>query len=277
MGPRDLAQTAIAYRLKESEVSSNIERLLEIMALLRDPVRGCPWDVEQTFETIAPYTIEEAYEVADAIHRGDTDDLKDELGDLLLQVVYHAHMAAETNAFKFEDVVTAICDKMIRRHPHVFGDIKVENATAQTLAWEQHKANERKAESALDGVILALPALVRALKLQKRAALVGFDWPNAHSALKKFSEEVDELTEEMNTGGDVDRLRDEIGDLLFTSVNVARKLDIDPEEALRHANAKFERRFRKVEALLADEDDRRPQAATVDELEALWSRAKMEE
>jgi MazG family protein len=258
-------------------VSSSIKRLLEIMALLRDPVGGCPWDVEQTFETIAPYTIEEAYEVADAIHRRDTDALKDELGDLLLQVVYHAQMAAEANAFKFEDVVTAICDKMVRRHPHVFGDIKIENATAQTLAWERHKANERKAESALDGVILALPALARALKLQKRAALVGFDWPNAHSALEKFSEEIDELTAEMNTGGDADRLRDEIGDLLFTCVNVARKLGIDPEEALRHANAKFERRFRKVEVLLADDGDRRPQAATLDELEALWSRAKMEE
>jgi len=277
MAPRGRAQTLIPYRLKESEVSSSIERLLEIMALLRDPVRGCPWDVEQTFETIAPYTIEEAYEVADAIHRRDSDALKDELGDLLLQVVYHAQMAAEANTFKFEDVVTAICDKMIRRHPHVFGDIKVENATAQTLAWEQHKANERRAESSLDGVILALPALARALKLQKRAALVGFDWPNAHSALEKFSEEIDELTAEMNTGGDADRLRDEIGDLLFTCVNVSRKLGIDPEEALRQANAKFERRFRKVETLLAVEGDRLPQAATLDELEALWSRAKMEE
>lgn len=277
VAPRGLAQTPIAYRLKESEVSSSIERLLEIMALLRHPVRGCPWDVEQTFETIAPYTIEEAYEVADAIRRRDTDALKDELGDLLLQVVYHAQMAAEANAFRFEDVVTAICDKMVRRHPHVFGDIKVENATAQTLAWEQHKVNERNAESALDGVTLALPALARALKLQRRAALVGFDWPNAHRALEKFSEEIDELTAEMNAGGDVDRLRDEIGDLLFTCVNVSRKLGIDPEEALRQANAKFERRFRRVEVLLADDGDRRPQAATLDELEALWSRAKMEE
>jgi ATP diphosphatase len=275
--------------LKESDVSSRVERLLEIMALLRDPARGCPWDVEQTFETIAPYTIEEAYEVADAIHRRDMDALRDELGDLLLQVVYHAQMAAEVQAFEFGDVVTAICDKMVRRHPHVFGDIKVENASAQTLAWEQHKANERKArkqtsdaeaprrESALDGVILALPALARALKLQKRAALVGFDWPNADSALEKFAEEIDELTAEMSTGGDVDRLRDEIGDLLFTCVNVSRKLGIDPEEALRHGNAKFERRFRKIEELLATDGDRRPQEATLDELEALWVRAKTEE
>ena len=272
-------------------MSSTVERLLEIMALLRDPARGCPWDVEQTFETIAPYTIEEAYEVADAIHRRDMDALKDELGDLLLQVVYHAQMAAEIRAFEFGDVVTAICDKMVRRHPHVFDDIKVENAAAQTVAWEQHKANERKArkqtseaeaedtgrESALDGVILALPALARALKLQNRAARVGFDWPNADSALEKFAEEIDELTVEMSTGGDADRLRDEIGDLLFTCVNVSRKLGIDPEEALRHGNAKFERRFRKIEELLAADGDRRPQAATLDELEALWARAKMEE
>lgn len=259
------------------------------MTLLRDPVGGCPWDVEQTFETIAPYTIEEAYEVADAIHRRDMDALKDELGDLLLQVVYHAQMATEAKAFEFEDVVDAICDKMVRRHPHVFGDIKIENASAQTVAWEQQKANERKAkllasddeetcrESSLDGIILALPALVRALKLQKRAALVGFDWPNAHSALEKFSEEIDELTAEMNAGGDDDRIRDEIGDLLFTCVNVSRKLGIDPEEALRQGNAKFERRFRKIETLLADDGDRRPQDATLDELEALWTRAKTEE
>jgi MazG family protein len=248
------------------------------MALLRDPARGCPWDVEQTFETIAPYTIEEAYEVADAIHRGDTDGLRDELGDLLLQVVFHAQMAAEAKAFDFDDVVTSICDKMVRRHPHVFGDTKVAGSAAQTLAWEEHKASERKAEGALDGVTLALPALMRALKLQKRAARVGFDWPDASAALDKFGEEIGELTEEINAGGDADRLRDEMGDLLFTCVNVSRKLDVDPEEALRHANAKFERRFRRIEALLAGNDDgRRPQHASLDELEALWSRAKMEE
>lgn len=268
---------------------STVERLLEIMALLRDPVRGCPWDVEQTFQTIAPYTIEEAYEVADAIHRGDTDGLRDELGDLLLQVVFHAQMAAEAKAFDFEDVVSSICDKMVRRHPHVFGEASIEDAAAQTLAWEEHKANERKAknltaeteephrESALDGVTLALPALVRALKLQKRAALVGFDWPDASAALDKFGEEIDELTAEIDAGGDVERIRDEIGDLLFTCVNVSRKLGTDPEEALRHANAKFERRFRRIEVLLADDDDRRPRQASLDELEALWSRVKTEE
>ena len=268
-------------------MSSSIERLLAIMAALRDPERGCPWDVEQTFETIAPYTIEEAYEVADAIQRRDHDALRDELGDLLLQVVYHAQMAAEIRAFDFEDVVAAICDKMVRRHPHVFGDVRVDDASAQTVAWEQHKADERRTqardradtppESSLDGVILALPALARAFKLQKRAALVGFDWPDAASALDKFGEEIGELEKEMIAGAASDRLEDEIGGLLFTCVNVARKLGIDPETALRRGNAKFERRFRRIEALLAEDGDRRPHQASLEELEALWQRSKTEE
>ncbi len=264
-----------------------IHRLLDIMALLRHPERGCPWDVEQTFATIAPHTIEEAYEVADAIDRHDLDFLKDELGDLLLQVVFHAQMASERGAFRFDDVTEAICDKLIRRHPHVFGDAEIEDAEAQTRAWEEQKALERRAktasgqdrtgsapELALDGVLATLPVLTRALKLQKRAALVGFDWPDARSAFTKLTEETGELAAEMDAGADHERLEDELGDLLFACVNVARKLDIAPETALRRANAKFERRFRAVEETLAETSGRRPADATLDEMEELWRRAK---
>ncbi len=262
-----------------------VERLLEIMALLRDPEHGCPWDVEQSFATIAPHTIEEAYEVADAIDRRDLDALKDELGDLLLQVVFHAQMASELGAFQFGDVVEAICDKLVRRHPHVFGDAKIDHAAAQTMAWEQQKAAERQARttnpeapaaavSALDGVLGALPALTRAWKLQQRAALVGFDWPDARSAFAKLTEETGELAAEMDAGAGYERLEDELGDLLFTCVNLARKLDVTPETALRRANSKFERRFRKIETLLARDSKRRPENASLDELEALWLRAK---
>jgi ATP diphosphatase len=263
-----------------------ITRLLEIMASLRDPERGCPWDVEQTFATIAPHTIEEAYEVADAIERQDLEALKDELGDLLLQVAFHAQMAAELGAFRFDDVVEAICEKLIRRHPHVFGDAKIDDAEAQTRAWERQKALERQAGtsgtarlpvSALDGVLGALPALTRAMKLQKRAALVGFDWPDARSALMKLTEETDELAAEMEADADHDRLQDELGDILFTCVNVSRKLDITPETALRHANAKFERRFRMIEALLSADSGRQPEDASLGELENLWQRAKTDE
>ncbi len=264
-------------------MSTNIERLVEIMALLRDPEKGCPWDVEQSFATIAPHTIEEAYEVADAIERDDMAALVDELGDLLLQVVFHARMADEAGHFDFEDVAEAICDKLVRRHPHVFGDAKVDGAAAQTRAWEEHKANERRGkapegagESVLDGVVLALPALTRALKLQRRAARVGFDWDDAARVLDKFGEETKEIEREMAAGAAAERLEDEIGDLLFTCVNLARKIDLDPEKALRQGNAKFERRFRRVEALLAA-DGRRPEDATLAEMEALWSRAKQEE
>lgn len=275
-------------QLNVAVMSDPTHRLLEIMALLRDPERGCPWDVEQTFATIAPHTIEEAYEVADAIDRRDLDALKDELGDLLLQVVFHAQMARELGAFHFNDVVEAIHDKLVRRHPHVFGDAKIDDAASQTRAWEQQKALERQAKtaesgapptlvSALDGILGALPALTRALKLQKRAALVGFDWPDARSAFAKLTEETDELAAEMDADACHERIEDELGDLLFTCVNVARKLDVNPETALRRANAKFERRFRKIEALLAADSERKPADASLDEMEALWRQAKADE
>jgi nucleoside triphosphate diphosphatase len=263
----------------------SIDRLIEIMARLRDPEDGCPWDVAQTFATIAPYTIEEAYEVADAIARRDFDGLRDELGDLLLQVVFHARMAEEARRFDFDAIADAICDKMIRRHPHVFGEDAIADAEAQGVAWETHKANERadkatrsggRAESALDGVTLALPALLRALKLQRRAARVGFDWESAAPILDKIEEEMRELKDEMAQDAPPDRLEDELGDLLFAVVNLARRLAVDPESALRAANAKFERRFRRVESLLA-EHGKTPQQSTLVEMDALWVTAKLEE
>ncbi len=262
-----------------------IERLREVMRRLRDPQSGCPWDVEQSFATIAPYTIEEAYEVVEAIQQGDMDALKDELGDLLLQVVFHAQMADEEKKFDFDAVAAAIADKMIRRHPHVFGDVEIDGAAAQTKAWETQKAEERAAKakasgaapSALDGVTVALPALTRALKLQKRAGRVGFDWKEAPPILDKIAEELDELSEEMTAETqDVSRLEDEMGDLLFACVNLARHLDLDPESALRRTNAKFERRFRRVEALLAAQG-KRPEGVELDEMERLWEQAKREE
>ncbi len=253
-----------------------VQRLIDLMALLRDPDKGCPWDVEQTFATIAPHTIEEAYEVAEAIEQGDMNALADELGDLLLQVVFHARMAEEQGHFAFDDVVAAISDKLVRRHPHVFGEAEINTAEAQTKSWESLKAEERRDQgrhSALDGVTTGLPALTRALKLQKRAARVGFDWHQAADVLHKFSEEVAEIAEAMDSGGAPDRLQDEMGDLLFTCVNLARKLDIDPETALRHGNAKFERRFRMVEELL-HEKGKTPEQSTLDEMESLWPLAK---
>ncbi len=262
-----------------------IDRLREVMRRLRDPKGGCPWDVEQTFATIVPYTIEEAYEVAEAIQNDDMDALKDELGDLLLQVVFHAQMAAEDEKFDFDAVAAAIADKMIRRHPHVFGDQTIDGAAAQTKAWEAQKAAERAAKagatgvapSALDGVTVGLPALTRALKLQKRAGRVGFDWKEAPPILDKIAEEVGELRQEMTAPQrDADRVEDELGDLLFACVNLARHLEVDPESALRRTNAKFERRFRRVEALLAA-DGKHPEQATLDEMEALWEQAKREE
>jgi nucleoside triphosphate diphosphatase len=263
----------------------NIDRLIQIMARLRDPKGGCPWDVEQSFATIAPYTIEEAYEVADAIAQGDFDGLRDELGDLLFQVVFHARMAEEAGQFDFEAVVGAICDKMIRRHPHVFGEEEIADAEAQRTAWETHKANERAgkaardgspAESALDGVTLALPALLRALKLQRRAARVGFDWDSAAPILDKIEEEMRELRDEMKLNGPPDRIAGELGDLLFAVVNLARRLTVDPESALRAANAKFDRRFRRVEAMLAARG-KTPRQSTLAEMDALWDAAKLEE
>ena len=257
-------------------MASDIQRLLAIMARLRDRQHGCPWDLQQTFQTIAPYTIEEAYEVSDAICRGDIGGLRDELGDLLFQVVFHSRIAEELEAFSFADVVDAICRKMIRRHPHVFGDGKLHTADEQTVVWEQHKAAERGTDgSALDGVAAALPALIRAMKMQKRAALVGFDWADAAAAAEKFSEECAELKSEIDGGADARRIEDEMGDLLFTCVNVARKLRLDPEWALRKATNKFERRFRRIEALLGARGIR-PQDVSLDEMEILWRQAKAE-
>lgn len=264
-----------------------IGELLEIMAQLRDPQSGCPWDVEQTFATIAPYTIEEAYEVADAIARDNTDALKDELGDLLLQVVFHARIAEEAGLFSFADVVGAICDKMVRRHPHVFGTAKVADAAAQTVAWEALKAEERAAAregsstppSALDGLPTSLPALKQAEKVQKRAARVGFDWTDPKDIIGKIAEELEEVRVELGPEGkpdDIGRLTDEVGDLLFSCVNLARKAGIDPGMALRGTTLKFERRFRRVEALLAG-IGKSPAEASLAHMEDLWVRAKQEE
>src|SRR5437588_9743131 len=230
-----------------------IDDLIAIMARLRDPERGCPWDKEQNFATIGPYTIEEAYEVADAIERTDMGALKEELGDLLLQVVFHARMAEEAGDFTFDDVAAAIADKMLRRHPHVFGDVEIASVAAQNEAWEAHKAAEREArgaaDSVLDGVALALPALLRAAKISRRAARIGFDWPDARAVIPKLAEEIGELEAELDRGAPAAALEEEMGDLLFAAANLARKLDIEPETALRHATAKFERRFRRAEAL----------------------------
>jgi MazG family protein len=258
-----------------------LDRLLEIMARLRDPDCGCPWDREQDFSTIAPYTVEEAYEVADAIARGDMAALKDELGDLLFQVVFHARMAEERRFFGFDDVAAAIAEKMERRHPHVFGGVQINSAAAQAKAWEEHKAAERRdraqasgaPDSVLDGVALGLPALLRADKIQKRAARIGFDWPDARPVLDKVKEEIAELETELQQPAGRRALEDEMGDILFAATNLARKLDIDPEAALRHATAKFERRFRRVEALAAE----RAVASDLDALEALWRQVKREE
>ncbi len=260
-------------------MSRPIDRLLAIMARLRDPEGGCPWDLEQNFATIAPHTIEEAYEVVEAIDSGDRRSLKDELGDLLFQVVFYAQMGAEEGCFDFESIVEGICDKMERRHPHVFGRTEIADAAAQTIQWETQKAAERAAQaqgrphSALDGVSSALPALTRALKLQARAGRVGFDWPEPAQVLDKIAEELDEVRAEIEQQAEHDRLEDEMGDLLFACVNLARKLKIDPETALRRGNRKFTRRFRFIEEGLAAQG-RRPEDATLDEMEALWVAAK---
>jgi len=258
-----------------------IDELLRIMATLRDPQRGCPWDVQQDFDTIAPYTIEEAYEVADAIDRKDFADLRDELGDLLLQVVFHARMAEELGKFSFADVLAAICTKMIRRHPHVFADEKVEDARAQSAAWEGHKRREREQRadgdtSVLAGISRGLPEWQRALKLQKRASTVGFDWSAPEPVLDKLREEVDEVRAELAAGVDHARLQDEIGDVLFVGVNLARLTNVDYSAALRGANAKFERRFRRMEALAAAEG-RTLDGMNLAEQDAYWDRAKAEE
>jgi nucleoside triphosphate diphosphatase len=266
-----------------------IARLIEIMAALRAPETGCPWDLAQTSASIAPYAIEEAYEVVDAIERGDAEDLKDELGDLLLQVVFHARLAEEAGDFAFGDVAGAICDKMVRRHPHVFAAADADGPAAVTARWSEIKAAEKAARrerrgevapaSLLDGVPLPLPALTRAVKLQEKAGRVGFDWPSAKDVLEKLREETREVEAELiyEPGAEPSpALREEIGDLLFVVANLARKTGVDPEQALRAANAKFERRFHHIEGQLA-EAGRTPQEATLDEMEALWVEAKLKE
>jgi nucleoside triphosphate diphosphatase len=272
--------------------SSDIARLIEIMAALRTPGSGCPWDLEQNFATIAPYTIEEAYEVADAISRGDLDDLKDELGDLLLQVVFHARMAQEQGVFAFPDVVQAITEKLIRRHPHVFGDRRGLDTGEVNVQWDAIKAQERAAKAAkadaggtpdavsrrdstLSGVPAGLPALTRALKLQQKAGKVGFDWNDPKAVLAKIREETQEIEAELESGKR-DDIEAEIGDLMFAVVNLARHLDIDTESALRTTNLKFERRFAAIEDALAALG-KTPRDATLEEMDELWNHAKAAE
>ncbi len=251
-----------------------MQQLLEIMQQLRDPDKGCPWDVEQDFSTIAPYTIEEAYEVADAIARGDMQDLQDELGDLLFQVVFHAQMAKEQGTFDFDDVHQAVCDKMLRRHPHVFAELKIRDADHQKHVWEDYKAAERKARgehSLMDGIPTGMAELQRAVKLQKRAGKSGFDWAAPGPVLDKFDEELAEMRAAM-ASGDRDAMEDELGDLLFVATNLARQLDIDPGAALRRGNAKFERRFRAMENAAGGQDGL--QSMALEEMESLWQEIK---
>ncbi len=259
--------------------SGGLPRLLEIMRRLRNPDTGCPWDIEQDFGTIAPYTIEEAYEVADAIEREAWDELKDELGDLLLQTVFHAQIAADRDLFDFHQVADQISDKMVARHPHVFGEeSRDKSAEQQTRDWESVKAAERAAKAqtgVLDGVALGLPALMRAVKLQKRAARVGFDWPDASHVLDKIQEEAAELTEAAQDLPQ-DKIEEEMGDLLFVVANLARHMKVDPEVALRRANAKFTRRFEAIEVALAA-DGRRPDQSDLEEMDRLWDAAKAAE
>ncbi|MFG1318376.1 nucleoside triphosphate pyrophosphohydrolase [Xanthobacter autotrophicus] len=273
------------------DASRDIARLIEIMAALRTPGTGCPWDLEQSFATIAPYTLEEAYEVADAIARADMGDLREELGDLLLQVVFHARMAEEDGAFDFGGVVEAITTKLIRRHPHVFGTARDLSPEAVKGLWGEIKAQEKREraqaraaaglpveeaqQGALAGVPLPLPALTRALKLQEKASRVGFDWNDARQVLAKIREETQEVAEALEDGG-IAAIRDEMGDLLFAVVNLARHAGVDPEDALRGTNDKFTRRFGHVEQRLAA-DGRRPNQASLDEMEALWQEAKQKE
>ena len=273
--------------LKEAQQSSAAEaflKLLEIMAKLRDPQGGCPWDLEQSFRTIVQHTIEEAYEVADAIEQDDLESLKSELGDLLFQTVFYAQMAREAGSFDMAEVIRGLNDKMIKRHPHVFGQVSIADAEQQTHAWEKQKAEERAADaaakglkpSAIDGVIPGLPALTRAEKLQKRAARVGFDWPEPAQVLDKIAEETQEIRAALEEKLPRDSVAEEIGDLLFAVVNLARHLQIDSEGALRAANRKFERRFRRVEDILHAQG-KEPAGSTLDEMGAAWVQAKQEE
>jgi MazG family protein len=270
----DKAMEKSAARLARNARAT--QAVLDVMAQLRDPQHGCPWDVEQNFRTIAPYTIEEAYEVADAITREDMPALKEELGDLLFQVAFHARMAEELGAFDFADVAQALADKMIERHPHVFDEKVERSAEEQTVAWETLKAEKRAASGAslLDDVAMALPALMRAEKLTKRAARINFDWPSSAEVLEKLDEELAEL-KAAEASGDHDHIAEEMGDILFVMANLARKLKVDPEEALRRANAKFTRRFQYIEGKLAEANRTGPQP--LDEMEALWIEAKRAE
>jgi len=260
---------------------TELEQLLQLMVRLRDPESGCPWDRQQTYATIVPHTIEEAYEVADAIAREDWPELQAELGDLLFQVVFYAQLADEEGRFNFAAVAGGIVEKMIRRHPHVFGNETYADATAQTAAWDRIKTAEKEEKGkaptgALDGIALALPALIRAVKLQKKAAQVGFDWGTVAPVLAKIEEEIAEIRHEINTQAPQERLADELGDILFAVANLARHLKLDPEAALRGTNAKFERRFQRIEHWLA-ESGRTPEHSTLEEMDALWERAKDEE
>jgi MazG family protein len=263
---------------EKTDACESLQRLLAVMVRLRDPDGGCPWDLVQDFASIAPYTIEEAYEVADAIERHDMTALKEELGDLLLQVVFHARMAEENGAFDFSDVARTISDKMVRRHPHVFGELAIKGAAAQSRAWEDIKAAERAEKADRNGngagllanVPLALPASTRAEKLQKRAARVGFDWPEVAQVFDKIDEEINEIKQEIENGSGQDRLQDELGDLLFAVVNLGRHLGVDPERALRGTNRKFERRFQVIEETFGPGLE----AASLEEMEAAWLAAK---
>ena len=265
--------------IHSTDPDRQMDRLLAIMRALRDPETGCPWDVQQTFATIAPYTIEEAYEVADAIDRGDMDDLKGELGDLLFQSVFHAQMAEDAGAFNFSDIARTMSDKMVARHPHVFGDeSNAKTPDQQSADWEKIKAAERAGRDegrTLDGVAIGLPALLRALKLQKRAARVGFDWPDVGHVIDKIAEEAAEVVEARDTLTQ-DELNEEVGDLLFVMANLARHLNVDPEDALRKANAKFQRRFEGVEEALA-EMGKTPAQSDLAEMDALWDQVKLRE
>jgi ATP diphosphatase len=266
------------------QASREISRLIEIMAALRTPGTGCPWDLVQNFASIAPYTIEEAYEVADAIDRGDLTDLREELGDLLLQVVYHARLAQEQGAFDFGDVVQTVTEKMVRRHPHVFGDARGQTPDAVAKLWERIKAEEKASKpnaaseqqaGALAGVPVGLPALTRALKLQQKASKVGFDWNDPMAVLAKIREEADEIEAELRAGK-CDDAAAEVGDLLFAVVNLARHVDADPEATLRGANQKFQRRFASIERTLAARG-KSPEQSTLAEMDALWDAAKAAE
>jgi ATP diphosphatase len=265
-------------------MSKQVERLVEVMRRLRDPNGGCPWDLEQNFKSIAPHTLEETYEVVEAIEQGDAKAIKEELGDLLFQIAFHAQIGTEANLFTLDDIADSVADKMIERHPHVFGDRDVKTAAGVVSNWEADKAAKREAQakaenrpvSALDGISTALPAILRALKLQSRAARTGFDWTDTKDILAKIREEIDELEVEMKATKGNDPIEDELGDLFFALINLARRLEIDPEGALRRTNRKFERRFREIEKRL-DAQGRKLNDASLDEMEKIWVAIKTEE